>query len=146
MRIQTKIKTIHPEATVPTYESGGAAGFDFKTLTRVYVKPKGLVLIPTGLVIQVPKGYMLNIFPRSSTFKKTGLMMPHSVGVVDEDYCGDDDEIGIQMYNPGDDEVVLNKGTRIAQGVLTRVARAAWYQSEEKFGLTRGGWGSSGGY
>ncbi len=142
--MRVEILKVHPDAVLPSYESAGAAGFDFVTIEDITIDPGAIALIPTGLVVNTPEGYMLMITPRSSMPKKTGLRMPHSVGVVDSDYCGPEDEVKIQVHNPTDAPITIEKGQRIAQGIFVPVAQGVFTQVDQLDTQTRGGFGSTG--
>jgi len=128
----------------PSYQSPGAVGFDFETAEDVSVSGHSMVRIPTGLVIEVPKGLALFVCPRSSTFGKFGLIMPHSIGVIDQDYCGHDDEVLLQVYNLKQASVFIPKHTRIAQGVFIPVEQATFVEKASMLAEGRGGFGSTG--
>ena len=80
---------------------------------------------------------------RSSTPRKRGLLIPHGVGVIDQDYCGEDDEIKIQVYNYSSTPVTVERGDRIAQGIFVRVDTAQWSEVDRIDSETRGGFGST---
>src|SRR5690349_12971837 len=109
------------------------------------VQPGEVALVPTGLVIEVPRGHFLGVFARSSTPLKRGLMIANGVGVVDEDYCGPADEVKIQVLNFTDAAVRVAKGERIAQGLFVPVVRAEWIVADgELREESRGGFGATG--
>lgn len=128
---------------VPKYETEGACAFDISARERTVFPAKSLGLVPSGLIIETPKGYMLSVLPRSSTPKRKGLLIPHGMGVIDQDYCGPEDEIKLQFYNFTDQEVVVEKGERIAQGVFVKIERAEFEPVEQLREKTRGGFGST---
>jgi dUTP pyrophosphatase len=143
--LTVRIHRLDPEVPLPRYESAGAAGFDLAASADVLVPPGGLALVPTGLVIEVPRGHFLGIFARSSTPLRRGLMVANGVGVIDEDYCGPKDEVKIQVLNFTQAPVEVKRGDRIAQGLFIPVARASW--QEEAGDLregSRGGFGATG--
>ena len=112
-----RIRKLDPEVRLPAYESAGAAGFDLAAAASVTVEPGTVRLVPTGLVIEVPQGFFLGIFARSSTPLKRGLMVANGVGVVDSDYCGPEDEVKIAVVNFTAAPVQIKTGDRIAQGI-----------------------------
>jgi len=136
-----------PRARLPERASPGAVGFDLFALERTEVPPGQQVLVRTGLVAKAPRPYALFLFPRSSLFRKKGLVFPHSVGVIDFDYCGEEDELMVPVLNLTSSPVVVEAGERIAQLVLLRVwegqIREISAPPEEH---SRGGFGSTGGY
>ena len=84
------------------------------------------------------------IAARSSTPRKKGLFVPHGVGIIDQDYCGPEDEVKVQVWNPTDREIVVERGERIAQAILVRIEKANWHESATTQATTRGGFGSTG--
>ena len=61
------------------------------------------------------------IAPRGSMFKKKGFLMPNSIGIIDQDYCGDNDEIMLQVYNITNKPVIISKGEKLGQGIFVRI-------------------------
>ena len=86
-----KIKLVDPTLPLPQYQTAGSVGFDLYARKDTVIEPQSLGLIPLNIVSQVPVGYMLLVVPRSSTPKKKGLLIPHGIGVIDQDYCGEED-------------------------------------------------------
>lgn len=130
---------------LPQYESAGAVGFDLMVATDMEIQPGEIALVPTGLIIETPPGYALILASRSSLPRKKNLHKPHSIGVIDQDYCGPKDEIMIQVRNFSDTPTLLTRGEKIAQGLFVRVDRAEW--EEVSLGdlqqKSRGGFGST---
>ena len=98
-RMRLKISRLDSTIALPTYGTDASAGFDLAAAQDLTIAPGQIALIRTGLIIEVPVGYFLAIFARSSTPLKRGLMVANGVGVVDPDYCGPTDEILIQVLN-----------------------------------------------
>ncbi len=138
------IKKLDPQATLPTYQTPGAAAFDIALIEDVVIPPRGLIKTRTGLVIQVPAGHFLQIVSRSSNAVKKGITMANGLGVVDGDYCGPNDEIFLVIANLTDAEVKLSAGDRVAQGLILPVARVSIEEVQEMTGPDRGGHGSTG--
>jgi dUTP pyrophosphatase len=86
---------------------------------------------------------MLLISLRSSTPRRKGLLIPHGVGIIDQDYCGEGDEIMLQVYNFLDEAVTVQRGERIAQGMFVPIMQVNWNEVD-KVGKGRGGFGSTG--
>ncbi|MCX5615762.1 dUTP diphosphatase [Bombella sp. TMW 2.2559] len=130
---------------LPSYGTAGAAGIDFQAAvdTPLTLKPGERCLIPTGLCIALPKGYELQIRPRSGLALKHGLVVPNSPGTIDEDYRG---EIRIILMNMGTEDFVIERGMRVAQGVLAPVVRIQWQECISLDTTERGcgGFGSTG--
>ena len=142
--MRVKIKRIDKSLLPPTYETKGSVGFDLLARTDVTIQPKGIELIPANVIVQVPKGYALILASRSSTPKKHGLTKPHGIGVIDQDYCGDQDELKIQVMNFTEKPVTIARGTKIAQGLFVRVDRPSFKEVEQISKKSRGGFGSTG--
>jgi dUTP pyrophosphatase len=144
---QSRFVPIHrldPAVPLPKYESAGAAGFDLASSMDMTVEPGAVMLVPTGLVIAVPPGHFLGVFARSSTPLKRGLMVANGMGIVDEDYCGPEDEIKIEVYNFTPRAVAIARGDRLAQGVFIPYMRAEWQETTTPKRATRGGFGATG--
>lgn len=137
----TRIDTSLP---LPQYATPGAVGFDIVTRETTIVEPGKIALVPGNVVVKVPEGYMLLIVPRSSMPRKKGLVCPHSIGVIDQDYHGDADELLVQVQNITDAPVTVERGERIAQGIFVKVEQAEWSEVESHGAQTRGGFGSTG--
>ena len=142
--MKVKIVRIDKTLPLPVYETEGAVGFDFIAREDISIASKGIALIPANVIIEVPKGYALILASRSSTPRKHGLTKPHGIGVIDQDYCGPQDEIKIQVYNFTEKPVTIERGTRIAQGLFVRVDRLDFEEVESIERETRGGFGSTG--
>jgi dUTP pyrophosphatase len=126
----------------PEYKTDGAACFDFKASETHTFKKGDLFMLGTGVRCAIPRGWCMLVFARSS-LGLTKLIIPNSVGVIDSDYRG---EIKVPLFYLGDDEVTIEKGQRIAQGMLIDVTRIGFTQCkclpETKRG--EGGFGSTG--
>ena len=147
-----------------------SAGFDLLTTEDIYfdrIKPLKSFLIPLGLVIKIPEGYYAEIVPRSSTYKKYGLVQSNSVGIIDESYCGEEDQLfwsAIKLRHVSSSEFMqwkyrsieedmewfpntrkpdIVKGTRLCQLLLKPVVRFN-AQSFNPSSKSRGGFGSTG--
>jgi len=139
-----RIKRLSAAVSLPRYESDGAVAFDLAAATGVTVAPGQVALVPTGLIVEVPPGMFLGIFARSSTPLKRGLMVANGVGVIDQDYCGPEDEVKIAVLNFTSAPVQVAAGDRIAQGMLLPVNRVTWEEVEAIRDGSRGGFGSTG--
>lgn len=141
--MKVKIKRLDKNLPLPRYETAGSVGFDFVCRETVAIKPHSLGLVPANVIVETPPGYMLMVTLRSSTPRNRGLLIPHGVGVIDQDYCGDGDEVKIQVYNFTADPVIVERGDRIAQGIFVRVDAALWSEVDQIESETRGGFGST---
>jgi dUTP pyrophosphatase len=131
-------------AQQPSYATAGAHGFDLCTAEAAQIDPGEIVLVGTGLVFATPPGWCLLVCLRSSTPRKFGVIQPHAVGIIDEDYRGLEDELRLQLLNFTKQSTHIPAGSRIAQGVFVRTDRAEWgvHDPEQD---SRGGFGSTGG-
>ena len=127
--MKVKIKRLDKDLPLPKYETDGSVGFDLLCREAVTIAPQTVALIPANVIVETPPGYMLMVTLRSSTPRKLGLLIPHGVGVIDRDYCGEGDEIQIQVYNFTGQPVTVERGDRIAQGIFVRVDTAAGQRS-----------------
>jgi dUTP pyrophosphatase len=138
------IRRLDPTLPLPSYQTTGAVAFDFTARLTTVVEPGAIALIPGNVVVKVPDGYALLVVPRSSMPRKKGLSMPHSMGVIDGDFHGPDDEILIQVRNDTAQSVTVERGERIAQGLFVRIDRAEWQEVDDHGAPTRGGFGTTG--
>ena len=138
------IRRIDQSLPLPTYATNGAVGFDIVTRETTTVEPGKIALIPGNVIVKVPEGYALIIAPRSSMPRKKGLAFPHSIGVIDQDYHGETDEILLQVHNITNETVTVERGERIAQGIFVKVEQAQWEEVDSHGAQARGGFGSTG--
>jgi len=141
--LHVTIKRIDTSLPLPSYATAGSVGFDLFCREDTEIAPRTLGLIPTNVIVQTPPGYMLLVTMRSSTPRRKGLLTPHGVGIIDQDYCGEGDELFVQVYNFHDEAVTVKRGERIAQGIFVPIMCASWNEVE-KMGQGRGGFGSTG--
>ena len=148
LRLELLVWKKDPRARLPERASPGALGFDVFALERQEIPPRTQAFIRTGLVAKAPQPYGLFVFPRSSLFRKKGLLFPHSVGVIDFDYCGEEDELLVPVLNFKEETVVVEAGERIAQLLLLKVGAEVSLReiSHPPQTSSRGGFGSTGGY
>ena len=142
--MRLKVRRLDPTISLPTYGTHESAGFDLAAAHDITVEPRQIVLIRTGLVIEVPSGHFLAIFARSSTPLKRGLLVANGVGVVDPDYSGPTDEIMVQVLNITDAPVRVVRGDRLAQGIVLPAPRVTWEEVTDIRHEARGGFGSTG--
>jgi dUTP pyrophosphatase len=119
--MQVTIKTHDSQPLA--YATPGACAFDFRAKETVTFAPHEFRLIETGTVIAVPEGFVLQTQPRSSTFKNYGLIQTNSVGIIDQDYCGDNDTIKFPFLNMRNEPVTVEAGTRIGQGMFVKIEK-----------------------
>ena len=129
---------------LPQFETGGSAGADIRSNQQAIIQPSGYELIKTGLFVEIPYGYEIQIRPRSGLALKNGITVLNSPGTIDSDYRG---EIGVILINHGTEPFNVNVGDRIAQMVLSKVEHIQWHAvGSLDSGTKRGekGFGSTG--
>lgn len=142
-KVGVKIKRLHPDAIIPKYQNDGDAGFDIHALGDVAIPANDVVLVKTGIAMEIPEGFELQIRPRSGMSLHYPVLVANSPGTVDSGYRG---EIGVILRNLGSKEIRFPKGTRIAQGVLSAYAQAEFAEADTLAETARGadGFGSTG--
>ena len=142
MKLETK--KLNENATIPTYGTVDSAGADLYALLEkeIMIKPRETVIIPTGLAMAIPKGYVGLIYARSSLGTKRGLAPANKVGVIDADYRG---EIKVVLYNQSDSIQTISPNERIAQIVITPFLQVEFNEVNELNETDRGegGFGST---
>lgn len=133
---------------LPKYETIGSAGMDVRAMLNetVTINPRDRVLIPTGLYVEIPVGYEIQVRPRSGLALKKGITVLNTPGTVDADYRNG---IGVILINQGTEPFIVEPGDRIAQLVLNQVPQINWVvvDSQEDLSSTDrglGGFGSTG--
>lgn len=140
--MEVPLLRLHQGTPLPSYATPGSVGFDLCTATPVDIAPGTIELVGTGVVVATPPGWCLLVCLRSSTPRKFGVLQPHGIGVIDEDYRGPEDELRLQLLNFTPSPVHIPTGSRIAQGLFVRVERAQWSTYEGQ-AHSRGGFGST---
>lgn len=127
----------------PEYKTEGASGFDLHAIHGLWIHPRKTVIVPTGLHIELPKGYELQVRARSGFTVKRDIIVKNGIGTIDSDYRG---EIGVILYNIGKRSVYIEKGERIAQAVIMPVIKAKFKKVKSIKETKRGskGYGSTG--
>ena len=143
MRMKIKIKTL--SGILPQYETEGSAGMDIRAYIDepAVIEPGCRALVPTGLFMEIPPGYEVQIRARSGLAVKHGIGLTNGVGTIDSDYRG---EIKVSLINWGDEPFTVNNGDRIAQMVVARYESAYLEQVEQLSETDRGdgGFGHTG--
>lgn len=147
--VQIKVsrdRDFDPNVPLPGYETPGAAGADVRANLPggpVTLDPGARALISTGLRLEIPEGYEVQVRPRSGLALKHGLTLPNSPGTIDSDYRG---PLGVIVQNGGQERFVIEHGMRIAQLVVAPVTRGDFCLADDLNETARGtgGFGSTG--
>jgi dUTP pyrophosphatase len=130
---------------LPAYATAGSSGMDIRAFLDIpkTLQPLERALIPTGIFIELPEGYEVQVRPRSGLAVKQGITCLNTPGTIDADYRG---EIKIILINLSAEEQVINPGDRIAQLVIQKVEKMLWQPVEELASTERnaGGFGHTG--
>lgn len=141
--MELQITRIDQSLPLPTYATPGSVAFDVYAREETSIASKSLGLVPTNLIVKVPASYVLLLASRSSTPLKKGLLTPHGIGIIDQDFCGPKDELRVQLYNFTEQDVTVARGERIAQILLAPIERVEFRETEAA-AASRGGFGSTG--
>ena len=142
--VQVLITRLDPELPLPRYAKGGDAGADIVSRVNITLAPGERALVPTGIAIALPDGYVALVHPRSGLAIKHGVTMVNAPGTVDAGYRG---ELQIILINHDKSEPVsFKRGDRIAQLVIQKVEHAEFVEVRDLPGSGRGtgGFGSTG--
>ena len=126
----------------PKFATEGSAGFDLQTVQKERIYPGTMTKVDLGIKFEIPKGYYLEIVPRSS-LQKLGLILGNCVGIIDQDYKG---EVFAGLRNLGKNKVILEKGERVVQGILRKSENVELVPTKTltKTNRGEGGYGSTG--
>jgi dUTP pyrophosphatase len=144
--VDVLITRLDADLPLPSYAHPGDAGADLLTTVDVRLEPGERALVPTGVAVALPEGYVALVHPRSGLAARFGVSIVNSPGTVDAGYRG---EIKVLLVNlDPKDPVVLSRGDRVAQLVVQRVEQARFVEVDRLPGSARGdgGYGSTGGF
>jgi dUTP pyrophosphatase len=142
--MQIRIQRIHPEAILPAYAHGPDedAGMDLHAVEDVTLEPGVPLLVPTGLMIEVPPGYEAQVRPRSGLALKHAITIPNAPGTIDPGYRG---ELRVILLNLGREAYTVQVGDRIAQVIVAKYEAVEWLEGDlAESTRGEGGFGSSG--
>lgn len=145
-KVDVLIQRLDPTLPLPDYAHPGDGGADLYAARDVTLGPGERTIVPTGVKIALPDGYVAFVQPRSGLALRFGVTIVNTPGTVDAGYRG---EIGVVLINHDREQTVtLRRGDRIAQLVVQRVERAVFHEVERLPGSARGdgGYGSTGGF
>lgn len=143
--MEVKIKKLHPNVTLPAYQTEHAAAMDVHAFldTPKTLQPLERAMIPTGLAFEIPVGYEMQVRARSGLSIKHGITMVNGIGTIDADYRG---ELNILVINLGQEPFVIEPDIRIAQLLVSKYEKVTWELTEVLSETARGtgGFGSTG--
>lgn len=149
--MEVKIKIYNKSNnSLPEYETEGAAGMDVRAFLPekniIVLKPGERILIDTGLHVEIPEGYEIQVRPRSGLALKKGITISNTPGCIDSDYRN---SIGVILENRGTENFEVKNGDRIAQLILNEVPKIKWEKVSKQTDLSNtkrglGGFGSTG--
>ena len=139
------IKRLSKEVSLPKYETSGSSGMDLAANidANINIDPGKTAIIPTGLTLSIPKGFEVQIRPRSGLAAKKKISVLNTPGTIDADYRG---EIKVILINLGEEPFKVEKGLRIAQMVVCPIVQAQLKEVDDLSETERGkgGFGSTG--
>ena len=143
--VRVLIKKLDPKVTLPSYKTKGASGMDLMAFVKekIVIKPQTSALIPTGLSVAFSEDYEIQIRPRSGLAAKNNISVLNTPGTIDSDYRG---ELKIIIFNHSNHDFIVNNDDRVAQMVLTPIAKMELEEANELPKTLRGegGFGSTG--
>ena len=145
-QLQIEVLRLNKELPLPTYQTADSAGMDlYANIEDEVIIPcsGGRVLIPTGIKVQIPQGYEMQIRPRSGLALKYGVSVLNAPGTIDSDFRS---EVGVILINHGSTVFCIRPGDRIAQGVVNKIYQVGFVEIDELNETGRGenGFGSTG--
>ena len=138
-----RIKYFSDEIEKLTYIDGVSDWIDLRAASEVSLKKGEFALIPLGVAMKLPKGYEAHVVPRSSTFKNFGIIQTNHMGVIDESYCGDNDQWFMPALAVRDTQIHIND--RICQfRIMKHQPTITFEETDHLADKDRGGFGSTG--
>ena len=138
------ITRIDSTLPLPEYHTKGAVAVDLVARESTTIEPRTIGFIPNNIILKIPEGYMFMIAARSSTAHKRGLFIANGVGIIDQDYCGPQDEIKTAVYNFTETPVTIERGERVSQGIFIPITKVNFTEEDLTHHTSRGGFGSTG--
>ena len=138
--VRVLIKKLDPKVALPSYKTKGASGMDLIAFVKekIVIKPQTSALIPTGLSVAFSEDYEIQIRPRSGLAAKNNISVLNTPGTIDSDYRG---ELKIIIFNHSNHDFVVENNNRIAQMILTPIAKIELEEANELPKTLRGGGG-----
>src|SRR5580698_10535067 len=135
------IRRFDKDLPLPEYKTAGAAAMDLYVREGATVPPHQIVVFNLNIAVKPPAGHFALMAARSS-LRKRGLMLANGIGILDEDYAGDEDEYRAAIYNFTDVSVEVQKGERRVQLLILPYEKVTWHEVETLGNQSRGGFGT----
>jgi len=141
--IAVKFKKLRDDINLPRYLTEYSSGMDLEAAEDCTIFEHTTCLVKTGLAVELPPGFEMQLRPRSGLALKQSIIMPNAPGTIDADYRG---EIGVILHNYGDNPFEIKKGQRIAQAIISRIDHLIIQEVDElsPTGRGAGGFGHTG--
>lgn len=143
MELNVQIKRIDPTLPMPVFHTHGSVAMDLYARVETVMQPGGMARVPLNVIIVPPAGYWVMLSARSSLHKK-GIIPANGVGVIDPDYCGEEDEYRAVLHNASQEVVTIERGERIVQAVFLPLIKPTIQELTQVTTESRGGFGSTG--
>lgn len=137
------VRRFDTKLPLPDYKTEGAAAMDLYVREGATIAPRSIEVLPLNVALSLPSGHFALMAARSS-LRKRGLMLANGIGIMDEDYAGNDDEYHAALYNFTDKPVAVERGERVVQIVVLPYDRATWNEVDSFAAPSRGGFGTTG--
>ncbi|MCC2631735.1 MAG: deoxyuridine 5-triphosphate nucleotidohydrolase, dUTP pyrophosphatase [Patescibacteria group bacterium] len=137
------LKQFDTELEAPAYKTEGAAAFDLCSRLEMSIQPQSFSRVPLNVAVQLPKGYWALLAARSSLHKK-GLVPINGVGIIDADFCGDEDEYQAVLFNFTNEIATIERGERIMQVVILPETQFPLTVVDSLSSPSRGAFGTTG--
>jgi len=141
--MKVPVRRIDKDLPLPEYKTAGAAAMDLYVRESAVVPPHQTVCFHLNIALQLPPNHFALMAARSSLFKR-GLVLRNGIGILDEDFAGDDDECRANIYNFTDQPVTVERGDRLVQMIVLPFDRVAWEEVASLGNPNRGGIGTTG--
>lgn len=142
-----KVKRIEDDIKLPERSTLNSAGYDFFALDNITFPAKEITRVMTGVKCELMPNMVLLLANRSSNPSKKSLVLINGIGVIDADYYSNPDndgEIGFEFYNMSDEDIEIEKGEKLGQGIITTFVKTENDYVSNPYGTRLGGFGSTG--
>lgn len=141
--MEIRIRRFDTSLPLPEYKTEGASAMDLAVRESGVVPASKVATFGLNIAVQPPAGHFVLLAARSSLHKR-GLVLANGVGILDEDYSGNEDEYKVVLHNVTDTDVQIERGERVAQMIVMPYDRVTWNEVEDLGTPNRGGFGTTG--